>query len=140
MLIPKDLNNEIDKHITAQDIEEMEAMTEDEKLQWECDRMNRNLEPVYKRDWVCPKCHNSAVYFTTDLPRKIIWSSVIGRVVTLPATTLYAESPTRITSTPASSTIEAIVKSYDVIILIFSPRCFISNRRCVVTLRTSSGV
>lgn len=63
MLIPKDLNNEIDKHITAQDIEEMEAMTEDEKLQWECDRMNRNLEPVYKRDWVCPKCHNSAVYF-----------------------------------------------------------------------------
>ena len=46
---------------------------------------------------------------TTDLPRKIIWSSVMGSVVTFPAMTFEAESPTRMMSMPAPSTICAVV-------------------------------
>ncbi len=80
------------------------------------------------------------VPFTTDLPWYIIWSSVIGRVVTLPAITLEAESPTSMQSIPASSRMRADVKSYAVSIDIFSPRCFISMSRRVVTLRVLSEV
>ena len=66
MFIPKSISDEIDKHITAKDIAEMEAMTEDDWLKWDCERMNRNLEPVYKREYMCPKCHNSGVYFVVQ--------------------------------------------------------------------------
>ena len=69
---------------------------------------------------------------------KIISSKVMGRVVVLPHITFDAESPTNKTSTPAWSKIEAIEKSYAVSMLIFSPLCFISDKRWVVTLRISS--
>ena len=46
---------------------------------------------------------NSAQLATDYETGEIIWSNVIGSVVTLPAITLEAESPTRITSIPAWS-------------------------------------
>ena len=46
---------------------------------------------------------------TTDLAMNIIWSSVTGSVVRLPHITFEAESPTSITSTPASSTMRPMV-------------------------------
>lgn len=64
MEIPNEVNNLIDKHITNKDIAEMEAMTEDEKLQTECDRMNRNSKPIFDTNlYDCPKCHNSGIHY-----------------------------------------------------------------------------
>lgn len=64
MEIPKELNDIINKHITEQDISEMQSMTEDEKLQAECDRMNRNAQPIFDTTlYDCPKCRNSGIYY-----------------------------------------------------------------------------
>src|SRR5438045_3432272 len=63
----------------------------------------------------------------TVFVRKIISSIVTGTVVpSWPRTTIAAVSPTRITSTPASSAKRAPGASYAVTIAILSPRRFIS--------------
>jgi hypothetical protein len=56
----------------------------------------------------------------------------MGKVVSYPANTLAAESPTKMTSTPPSSNALAVEKSYPVNILIFSPFSFISRMDEVV--------
>ncbi len=55
-----------------------------------------------------------------------ISSSVTGTVDSRPCTTMPAESPTRIRSTPAASARRPLGASYAVTITILSPRRFIS--------------
>jgi len=55
-----------------------------------------------------------------------ISSIVAGTVESWPCTTIAAESPTRIRSTPAASAMRADGASYAVIITMRSPRRFIS--------------
>ncbi len=76
---------------------------------------------------------------TTAAAWSIIWSRVIGSVVSWPWMTLEALSPTSTTSIPALSRIRANEKSYPVSIAIFSPRAFISDSRAVVTRRRLSS-
>ena len=54
-----------------------------------------------------------------------------------PSTTIPSESPTRITSTPASSKMRANRASYAVIITIFAPSAFIRARSRMLVLRTA---
>ena len=61
----------------------------------------------------------------------IVTFNVSGR----PSTTIPSESPTRITSTPASSKMRANRASYAVIITIFAPSAFIRARSRMLVLR-----
>lgn len=63
MEIPKEVNDAINSHITNEMLKEIETMTEQERLEWNCKRMNKKLEPAFQRDFVCEKCHNAGIYY-----------------------------------------------------------------------------
>src|SRR3954462_15927584 len=71
-------------------------------------------------------------------------SSVTGKVVSKPSTTIPTESPTRITSIPASCKSRAMLTSYAVRTAIFVPLAFIARksgtRTCIMTVRVARSV